>query len=105
MDKDLILQNELNNDGQTINLYFNYEIGLYVAFGFSAFFVVKIIDVLSSFSEELEMPVALLRKKDVEKLRLSTVRDIHEYHSYYKLLLEQPISLEGYHEWGSSLKW
>ena len=37
MNKDLITQNEVDNDGKTIHLYFNTEIGLYVAFGFSAF--------------------------------------------------------------------
>lgn len=36
--KDLITLNEVQNDGKTIHLYFNTEVGLYVAYGFSAFY-------------------------------------------------------------------
>ena len=44
--KDLITLNEVQNDGKTIHLYFNTEIGLYVAYGFSAFFASHIVDVI-----------------------------------------------------------
>ena len=69
MDKELITKNEVENDGKTIHLYFNTEVGLYMAFGFSAFFASHIVDVITAFSEDLQMPVALMRKPDVEELR------------------------------------
>lgn len=53
VDKELIIQNELDNDGKTIHLYFNPEIGLYVAYGFSAFFAAHIVSVVAAFSEDL----------------------------------------------------
>lgn len=104
-DKDIITQNEVQNDGKTIHLYFNTEIGLYVAFGFSAFFASHIVDVITAFSEDLEMPVALMRKPDVTELRLSTVKHVHEYHEYYRLELKKPLPLDDYVRWGRSTKW
>ena len=104
-DKDIITQNEVENDGKTIHLYFNTEIGLYVAFGFSAFFASHIVDVITAFSEDLEMPVALMRKPDVTELRLSTVKHVHEYHEYYRLELKKPLPLDDYVRWGRSTKW
>ena len=77
MDKDLITSNEVQNDGKTIHLYFDTEVGLYVAYGFSAFFASHIVDVITAFSEDLQMPVALMRKPDVTELRLSTIKQEH----------------------------
>ena len=33
INRELIIKNEVENDGKTIHLYFNTEVGLYVAFG------------------------------------------------------------------------
>ena len=105
MDKELITQREVDNDGKTIHLYFNTEIGLYVAFGFSAFFAAHIVDIITSFSEDLKMPVALMRKKDVDELRLSTIKHQHDYHQYYRLELKHELPLDNYVRWGNSVKW
>ncbi len=105
IDNQTILNNELENDGWTINLYFNTQVGLYVAYGFSAFFAAHIIDVITAFSEELEMPVALMRKPDVDELRLSTEKQQHDIHRYYALRLKHAIPLDDYVRWGTGLKW
>lgn len=105
MDKELITKNEIENDGKTIHLYFNREVGLYMAFGFSAFFVSHIVDAIIAFSEDMEMPVALLRKPDVTELRLSTTKQEHRYHEYYRLGLKKGMALEDYVRWGQSTKW
>ena len=105
MDKELITKNEVENDEKSIHLYFDEEVGMYVAFGFSAFFVTHFVDVVCSFSEVLSMPVALLKRSDVEELRLSVSRIKHDYHKYYLLQLKKPMSLEGYVRWGNSVKW
>ncbi len=104
-DNQTILNNEVDNDGRTINLYFNTQVGLYVAYGFSAFFAAHIVDVITAFSEELEMPVALMRKPDVDELRLSTEKQQHDIHKYYALRLKHEIPLDDYVRWGTSLKW
>ena len=103
--KDIIINNEVQNDGSNIHLYFNKEVGLYVAYGFSAFFVSHLVDVLLAFSEELEMPVALLRKPDVMDLRLSTTKRQHDYHKYYRLELKHVLPLDDYSRWANSMKW
>ena len=105
MNSEIITFNEVQNDGKTIHLYFNTEIGLYVAFGFSAFFASHIVDVITAFSENLQMPVALMRKPDVTELRLSTVKHQHDYHEYYRLELKQVLPLDDYSRWANSTKW
>lgn len=105
MMKDLITTNEVQNDGKTIHLYFNTEVGLYVAYGFSAFFASHIVDIISAFSEDLQMPVALLRKPEVSELRLNTIKHEHQYHVYYRLGLKQEIPLDDYKRWANSVKW
>lgn len=105
MNKEEITINEVQNDGKTIHLYFNPEIGLYVAYGFSAFFAAHIVDVIAAFSEDLQMPVALMRKPDVSELRLSTVKHQHDYHQYYKLELKHELPLDDYARWVDSVKW
>ena len=105
MDKELITKNEVDNDGKTVHLYFNTEIGLYVAFGFSAFFAAHIVDVITAYSEDMHMPVALMRKSDVTELRLSTVKHQHDYHEYYNLELKQEIPLDDYQRWAASTMW
>jgi len=105
MHSEIITINEVQNDGKTIHLYFNSEIGLYVAYGFSAFFASHIVDVITAYSEDLQMPVALMRKPDVTELRLSTVRYQHDYHEYYRLELKKDIPLDDYPRWADSTKW
>lgn len=105
MDKDLITMNEVQNDGKTIHLYFDTEVGLYVAYGFSAYFASHIVDVITAFSEDLQMPVALMRKPDVTELRMSTVKHQHDYHEYYRLELKNELALTGYKRWANSVKW
>ncbi len=105
MNKELITRNEVENDGKTIHLYFNTEVGLYVAFGFSAFFAAHIVDVITAYSEDMHMPVALMRKPDVTELRRSTVKHQHDYHEYYHLELKQEIPLDDYQRWAISTMW
>ena len=105
IDNELITKNEIQNDGKTIHLYFRPDVGLYVAYGFSAFFASHIVDVITAFSEGVHMPVALMRKPDVSELRLSTVKHQHDYHEYYKLELKHAIPLDDYTRWANSTKW
>lgn len=102
--KDLITLNEVQNDGKTIHLYFNTEVGLYVAYGFSAFFASHIVDVITSFSEDLQMPVALIRMNEVEELRLSTCMHPQDSQNYYYLELKHEIPLDDYTRWANSTK-
>ncbi len=68
---DLILQREIENDGQTVHVYFEPMIGLYMAFGFSAYYATMATNALLSISYELDMPVALITKQQLMELRQS----------------------------------
>lgn len=103
--KELITTNEVQNDGKTIHLYFNTEVGLYVAYGFSAFFSSYIVDIITAFSEDMQMPVALLRKPEVSELRMNCIKHEHKYHEYYRLEMKQEVPLDDYKRWANSLKW
>ena len=47
-----ITRNEILNDGKTIHLYFNGMIGLYVAYGISAYLLCKYAKAKTSYSVE-----------------------------------------------------
>ena len=52
--------NERRNDGSKIHLYFNGFVGLYVAYGKSAFLLSKETEVSPSYSEDLQMPAVVI---------------------------------------------
>lgn len=104
MDKDLITLNEEKNDGSTIFLYFNDEIGFYTAYGYSAFLVSHVVDPVCSYSTGLEMPVAMVNKSEILELRRSLKKVQHVEHSFYQFGLRTPVGKSGYARWIKSLK-
>lgn len=105
MDTNTITINEVQNDAKTIHLYYHSLVGLYIAYGFSAYLAAHLVSATNSFSEDMQMPVALLRKDAVSRLKLSVDKLQHDYHSYYKLELRKPIDLEDYGRWARMLRW
>lgn len=100
MDKELIIANEASNDGQTMHLYFNTEIGLYTAYGMSAFLASHIVEgYLTAFSEEYNLPVLFLGRTHIDALRRDTIKDLHQEHIYYKFTLKRPLGTKGYEKW------
>ena len=94
-----ITKNEVENNGRTIHLYYNPEVGFWTAYGFSAFFATHIITGKTSYSEEYQMPVVLMNRDDVNELKLSTTKLQHEQHQYYELRMRNEIALDGYQRW------
>lgn len=60
MDKEIIKQQETANDGQTIHLFYDDMVGMYLVFGLSAFYTTMIVEPCISYSDALKMPMALL---------------------------------------------
>ena len=104
MDKEKILLQEKANDGQSVYLYYNEMIGLYVAYGLSAYFTTLVTDPFMSFSEEMQLPVALLRRSHILYLRQSLVKLEHIQHEYYKFRTRNPIGDAGYAKWAEKIK-
>ena len=99
MDKELILQQEAANDGQTIYLYYDEMVGVYLAFGLSAYYTTMVVTPYVSFSDAMQMPVALLRRGHVNSLRQSMTKVEHITRSYYHFRIRQKVGDAGYERW------
>ena len=99
MDRELIMQQEAANDGQTINLYYDDMVGMYVAYGLSAYYATMVVSPLLSYSEALKMPVALLGRLQIKILRQSVTKLEHQPQSYYRFRLRTKVGEAGYKRW------
>lgn len=94
-----IKQLETANDGQTIHLFYDEMIGLYLAYGLSAYYTTMVLTPNLSFSNALMMPVALLSRNNVLYLRQSVTKLEHKPKSYYRFLLRSKVGTAGYKRW------
>ena len=99
MDKELIIRTESANDGQTIHLYYDEMVGMYLAFGLSAYYTTMVVEPFMSFSNALEMPVALLDRIQIRLLCQSVTKVEHQQKSYYRFLLRTRVGEVGYKRW------
>ena len=99
MDKIEIRQKELENDGRSIFLYYDEMAGVYLAYGLSAYYTTMVTDPYMSYSEEMEMPVALLRRHHINSLRQSLNKLEHTEKQYYHFQLHTTVGEEGYERW------
>lgn len=103
MDKEKILTLEKSNDGQTIYLFYDKMAGAYLAFGLSAYYTTFVTEPYLSYSEEMQMPVALLRKAHILYLRQSLAKEEHEVKSFYRFKLKAMIGEAGYKKWSDDI--
>ena len=99
MDKEKIILQEKSNDGQTINLYYDTMAGVYLAYGLSAYFTTLVTEPTLSFSEEMDMPVALLSKAHILYLRQSLHKEEYVKNSFYRFRLKSLVGDSGYKKW------
>ena len=99
MDVERIKQLEEVNDGQTIHLFYDEVIGVYTAFGLSAYYSTMVVTPYVAFSPALQMPVALLRKGHVNGLRQAMTKVEHTQKSYYQFRMRQKVGDAGYERW------
>ena len=91
MDKDTITLQEVGNDGRSVFLYYDAMAGVYLAFGLSAYYTTMVTDPYMSYSEDMQMPVALLRRNHINALRQSLKRVEHTEREYYLFQVHQTI--------------
>ena len=99
MDKELIKQQEAANDGQTIHLFYDDIVGMYLAFGLSAYYSTMVVEPFISYSYALNMPVALLDRNQIKFLRQSVTKLEHQQKSYYRFQLRTKVGDAGYKRW------
>ena len=104
MEMNKITLQETGNDGQTIFLYYDDLAGLYLAFGLSAYYTTMVADPYMSYSEELQMPVALLRREHILALRQSLKKVEHEQKKTYTFELKLPVGEAGYDKWAQKIR-
>ncbi|MBR4793285.1 MAG: hypothetical protein IK038_06415 [Bacteroidaceae bacterium] len=104
MEKERITQNEENNDGGTVHLYYNEDIGYYTAYGLSAFLITHVVEPVCSFSPSLQLPVVLVDKNQILELRRSLIKIKHEEKKYYQFNLKNSVGKSGYARWIKNLK-
>lgn len=100
---DKIVLNEVNNSGDRIHLYFNGWIGLYLAYGVSAYLLSKETDVSPSYSEDMQMPVAVINSVhyDILKQKLEVLKKVENYRC---LKTKAAYSEDEYSEWAGALR-
>lgn len=98
-----ITKNEIFNDGKTIHLYFNGMIGLYVAYGVSAFLLCKYAKAKPSYSEDMQLPVAVINAEHYEELKaqLGLSKDMSGYRC---LVADEAADMDEYDEWAGALR-
>lgn len=104
MNTETIVFREIENDGSTVHVYYEPEVGLYVAFGFSAYYVTMATNAILSFSDMLSMPVALFRKKQLTEVRGSMKLLSKREGEYYCFKTQVSIGDAGYETWARSIK-
>ena len=103
MDKNAITLQEVANDGQSIFLYYDAMAGVYLAYGLSAYYTTMVTEPYMSYSEELQMPVALLRREHILYLRQSLKKLEHEVKKFYQFKLRVPVGEAGYDRWAKTI--
>jgi hypothetical protein len=98
-----ITRNEILNDGKTIHLYFNGMIGLYVAYGISAFLLAKYAHAKPSYSKDMQMPVAVINAEHYEELKkqLGLSKNVKNYRC---LEVAEAYNEKEYDEWAGKLR-
>ena len=104
MDKNEITLQERDNDGRSVFLYYDAMAGLYLAYGLSAYYTTLVTEPYMSYSDDMQMPVALLRREHILYLRQSLKKVEHQQHSFYRFQTKTVLGEEGYTKWAQRIK-
>lgn len=100
MEKEKILYTESTNDGQSIFLFYDQMVGVYVAYGLSAYYVTMVTEPYLSYSEEMSMPVALLSKGHLKYMRGGNLTMLqHIPKTFYHFQMRYHVGDAGYVKW------
>ena len=103
MDKNEITLKEAGNDGQSLFLYYDAMAGVYLAYGLSAYYTTMVTEPYMSYSEEMQMPVALLRREHILYLRQSLTKVEHQAKHYYRFQMRASVGEAGYDRWAQNI--
>ena len=98
-----IVINEVNNNGTEIHLYFNGFVGLYVAYGISAYLLSKETEVVPSYSEDMQMPATVINVAHYNLLK-EKLEVIKKTNNYCCLKATATYDENDYSDWASELR-
>ena len=99
IDRNEIALNEKENNGRSVFLYYSEIVGMYMAFGLSAYYVTMVTDPFVSYSVQLDIPVVLLRREHILALRQSMEKVEHIQKRFYRFRPKAPVGKNGYTKW------
>ena len=105
MDDMVILMNEVKNSGKTVHLYLSPSFNQYVAYGYSAYIVYRIVrGVPTYYDEDMQMPMVRLEDKHLEMIGLNTTEHLRIKGEYLRLEAKVRIKEDDYTEWAGFLR-
>ena len=100
---EIITLNEIQNDGRYIHLYYNGLVGLYAAYGYSAYNLCKEMALDNvSYSHNLLMPVVAINTMHLEEL-VGRLTVTSSNNGYYCLKVDNPLDENEYSEWANRI--
>lgn len=110
--EDLIVRNEVMNDGSSIHLYFSKMFEEYVAYGYSAFIAIQNCmmgnaeQLKEGYSEELQMPIVKVDDKQLALISDKCLKmdDSSDDKEYLQLQSLTPFNERKYSEWAERLR-
>jgi hypothetical protein len=108
MSDDVIIKNEVMNDGMTLHLYFSQMFGEYVAYGFSAYVACGQCPSIDSrpflsYSAHFQMPKVRVDGRSLKVLKRKLAVLVDEA-GYMRLHDSEPIDEDEYEEWANMLR-
>ncbi len=109
MNTELITLNECQNDGYTIHLYYNPIVGIWTAYGISAY-ALRLFGKTHAqynqrgFAEDLQMPCTVADKHTIDILFSTINKEVLADETYLKFRLEDKIDTEAYRRWAAKLR-
>lgn len=100
---DRIVLNEVNNAGDRIHLYFNGWIGVYVAYGVSAYLLSKETVVVPSYSASMQMPVVVINSAHYDELK-KKLEVLKRVENYRCLKASVAYNEKAYSEWAGDIR-
>ncbi len=105
----LITLNETQNDGSVIHLYYNPQVGVWTAYGLSAYGLrlfgkTHRQDNPRGFSEDMQMPCTIADKFTIDKLFRVIGTELRRDESYLQFKLKHRVNPDAYTKWTNKLK-
>lgn len=100
---EIITLNEVQNDGKSIHLYFNGLVGLYAAYGVSAFLLSRMTESSASYSVDMQMPVVVMNAAHYEHLK-QLAEVVKNERNYRCLRVKESIDETEYAAWAGLVR-